>query len=426
MNELNRLQRKLIPVNIVVAVLALVAAITIIFAPLLTIDVGKAAPAVVELMMGDDSDSGSEGSEGGNGGTDNIMKSVVSMVGNMKISISTFNLAQFAFSADPFVYITEAAAEQIKDMEDEIFSTVVTEMLPAIVEETDMDIDTDNIDVKEIMTKFDEITKAKTDEEVTEAIADLVDSVQNMVKTTDGEKLIPDEAKEQISEMIKEFYDAAKEELGDEDLTLESFICVTISKMMGEGFSGNGGEEGAVAMRAAAAAAPAEGSGSSDGESSGKIYTNYKDLLAGFMGLDSSSEGGEDGMEQMKVSIQAYLDIVKYFVYVMFFFAGIWFIQFLFALLHIFLKNKRFTMWYTKLFGFFPCLIFGVLPLVAGAVLPMLIPEMAEVFGIVLGAVSSLTWISGGCYIALWLISIFWAFPIKRKIRRELKNGATY
>ena len=42
----------------------------------------------------------------------------------------------------------------------------------------------------------------------------------------------------------------------------------------------------------------------------------------------------------------------------------------------------------------------------------------------VLGAVSTLTWISGGCWVLLWLVSIFWAFPIKRKIRalnRQLK-----
>ena len=425
MNELNRLQRKLIPVNIVVAVLALVAALSIIFAPLLTVNVGKMAPALVEMMAGESNgENGSDGGEGG--GADKIMKSVVSMVGDMKISLSTFTVAQFAFSADPFVYITETAAEQIKDMEDEIFSTVVTEMLPEMVAETDMDINTDKIDVKEIMNKFDDVTKATTEKEVADAISSLVDTVQEMVVTSDNEKIIPDEAKEQICDMIKEMYDAAKEELGDEELTLESFICVTISKLMSGDFPG-GGDEDAVAMKSPVAGSDSSnGPDNSNGGSSGKIYTNYSDLIAGLAGLDGSSEGGEDGLESMKVSIQPYLEIVKYFVYAMFFFAGIWFIQFLFALLHIFLKNKRFVMWYTKLFGFIPCLIFGVLPLVAGAVLPMLIPEMAEMFGIVLGAISSMTWISGGCYIALWIISIFWAFPIKRKIRRELRNGATY
>lgn len=47
MNEIDRLQKKLIPVNIVVIVLALVAAISIFFAPLLSVDVGKIAS---ELM----------------------------------------------------------------------------------------------------------------------------------------------------------------------------------------------------------------------------------------------------------------------------------------------------------------------------------------------------------------------------------------
>ena len=35
----------------------------------------------------------------------------------------------------------------------------------------------------------------------------------------------------------------------------------------------------------------------------------------------------------------------------------------------------------------------------------------------IIGAISSLTWISGACYLALWIVSVFWAFPIKRRIR---------
>ena len=39
-----------------------------------------------------------------------------------------------------------------------------------------------------------------------------------------------------------------------------------------------------------------------------------------------------------------------------------------------------------------------------------------------MGMISSLSWISGACYVVLWLISICWAFPIKRKIRRLKKE----
>ena len=33
------------------------------------------------------------------------------------------------------------------------------------------------------------------------------------------------------------------------------------------------------------------------------------------------------------------------------------------------------------------------------------------------GAFASFAWISLLCYGLLWLVSVFWAFPIKRKIR---------
>lgn len=69
---------------------------------------------------------------------------------------------------------------------------------------------------------------------------------------------------------------------------------------------------------------------------------------------------------------------------------------------------------------FLPCLIFGVAPLVAGAIVPGM-EGGAEIAGI-LGMISTMTWISGACYILLWIISIFWAFPIKRKIRAYNKQ----
>lgn len=40
----------------------------------------------------------------------------------------------------------------------------------------------------------------------------------------------------------------------------------------------------------------------------------------------------------------------------------------------------------------------------------------------IFAAFSSYTWISGGCYLLLWLLSICWAFPIKHKIRK-LRKG---
>lgn len=100
--------------------------------------------------------------------------------------------------------------------------------------------------------------------------------------------------------------------------------------------------------------------------------------------------------------------------------AVMWLILFLFALFHLFAKNKRFMMWYVKLWGFSPCMVYFVVPLVAKGIIAAV---AGEVYASLLAMLSSLTWICGVCYLLLWCVSIFWAFPIKKKIRAMKKNG---
>lgn len=129
------------------------------------------------------------------------------------------------------------------------------------------------------------------------------------------------------------------------------------------------------------------------------------------------------------------------------FFILMWVILFLFAFFHMFARNKRFMTWYVKLFCFWPCIIFFIVPLAAKPVLTSVFPQIYEqvcdsivqflsgslnvavdsaaagqIFAAALSAIKTAAWISGVCYLLLWLISIFWAFPIKHKIRK-LKKG---
>lgn len=411
MNDLRRLQRKLIPVNLIVAIISLVAAISIIFAPLLTINVGEAGEFVSSLIS-DDSDE--EQSEDISVYIDTVLNSV----GDIKFSLTTYGIAKFAFSKDPLDRIVKSVADEIKKIEEDLFATVAVNLIPQFIDSIDdLDIDAENIDVKEVLNKFDDVLKATSNEQVDQSIEALVDEIQRQAVSKDGENLITDDMKGDIQDMIKQFYDDAKETLGDEDLTLESFICVTLSKFL------NNMNESSPDASAIAAYADAEGEESSEG-GSGKIYTNYNDLIKGMLGIDS--EGSDAVLDGLSDMLDMFMLIPKIFAIAMFFFAGIWFIQFLFAFFHMFAKNKRFLMWYTKLWGLTPCFIFGILPLLAGWIIPMIIPEATAVVGGILGTISTLTWISGGCYLLLWIISIFWAFPIKRKIRKLLKNGATY
>ena len=407
MNDLKRLQRKLIPVNIVVMIISLVAAFSIIFAPLLTVDVGEIASSFTQ-----------EGSGEGDSESPDFIGAILDSVGDMKFSLTTYGLAKFAFSENPMDSIIESVAKTIKDVEDDIFANVAVTLIPTLIEGNDnLDIDADNIDVKAVLDKFDDILKAKNDAQVDQSIAALVDEIQKQaVSKEDGEKLISDDMKGDIQDFIKQRYDEAKEVLGDKDLTLESFICITISKMI----NGNGeSSANAHAVAKVANAIDDEGSGSGSGE----IYTNYRDLINGLLGTSDSSESEGGLLDGLGDIFDMVSSIAKYFAMVMFFFAGIWFIQFLFAFFHMFAKNKRFMMWYTKLFGIYPCLIFGVAPIALGSALSSVLPAA---FAGIFGAITSLTWISGACYLLLWIISIFWAFPIKRKIRKLKKSGATY
>lgn len=416
MKDLKRLQRKLIPVNIIVMILSLVAAFSIIFAPLITVNIGEIAGSLIQQESGDEESGGEESQN-----SPDYMGAILDSFGDMKFSLTTYGLAKFAFSENPMGKITESIAKEIKKVENNLFANVAVELIPTLIASNEnLDIDAENIDVKAVLNKFNDVLYAKTDEQVDQSIGALIDEIQKQAVSKEGDKYITDDMKGEIQDVVRQLYDNTKEALGDEKLTLESFICVTVSKIL----NGDGLPSTTSARSVAQVINDVDGEdeGENSNSGSGKIYTNYQDLINGMLGTSESADADAalDGLNEI---LDIVASIAKYFAIVMFFFAGIWIIQFLFAFFHLFAKNKRFVMWYTKLWGIYPCLLFGVAPLVVGKALSSMLPAS---FAGIFGAISSLTWISGACYLLLWVISIFWAFPIKRKIRRLLKSGATY
>lgn len=95
--------------------------------------------------------------------------------------------------------------------------------------------------------------------------------------------------------------------------------------------------------------------------------------------------------------------------------AALWAILALFAFLHIFLPNKKVGMWYVKLLCWLPCFLFFIAPPLALAVAPNFVELPAVVSSLAFGG---MTFISGICLLVLWLISIFWCHPIKKRIKR--------
>lgn len=378
MDEIARRQRKLIPLNIVVAIIALVAAVSLLFAPIVSVDAVGLGDYITE-MMGEQSSGGDSSEEGPTIDTAKIVSTVTSNMGN--VSLTTMSLATLAFSDDLTEtlkdYVSEIGSETLKKSEKELITDVAVPMMVEMMEEESGEEAPDNIKNMDADAIYDKAKALETASagEVDETISALAEELQNQL----GEDYISDENLADLESSIRTVYDDTVAAT-DGTFTIESCICVFASKSLQE---------------------------------SGEItqtFTSYADLIDYFM--DSSSEL-DDTIAQVE-------PILKIVAIALLFFTAVWLILFLFAFLHLFAKNKRFTMWYVKLFGFLPCLIFGVAPLVAGAIVPGM-EGGAEIAGI-LGMISTMTWISGACYILLWIISIFWAFPIKRKIRAYNKQ----
>lgn len=378
MDEIARRQRKLIPLNIVVAIIALVAAVSLLFAPIVSVDAVGLGDYITEMM--DEQTSGEDSSaEGPTIDTAKIVSTVTSNMGN--VSLTTMSLTTLAFSDDLTEtlkgYVSEIGSEALKKSEKELITDVAVPMMIEMMEEESGEEAPDNIKNMDADAIYDKAKALETASagEVDETISALAEELQNQL----GEDYISDENLADLESSIRTVYDDTVAAT-DGTFTIESCICVFASKSLQE---------------------------------SGEItqtFTSYADLIDYFM--DSSSEL-DDTIAQVE-------PILKIVAIAILFFTAVWLILFLFAFLHLFAKNKRFTMWYVKLFGFLPCLIFGVAPLVAGAIVPGM-DGGAEIAGI-LGMISTMTWISGACYILLWIISIFWAFPIKRKIRAYNKQ----
>lgn len=392
MDEIARRQRKLIPLNIVVAIIALVAAVSLLFAPIVSVDAVGLGDYITEMM--DEQTSGEDSSaEGPTIDTAKIVSTVTSNMGN--VSLTTMSLATLAFSDDLTEtlkdYVSEIGSETLKKSEKELITDVAVPMMVEMMEEESGEEAPDNIKNMDADAIYDKAKALETASagEVDETISALAEELQNQL----GEDYISDENLADLESSIRTVYDDTVAAT-DGTFTIESCICVFASQALQE---------------------------------SGEItqtFTSYADLIDYFMdsALSSGSGSGSDSgsSSELDDTIAQVEPILKIVAIALLFFTAVWLILFLFAFLHLFAKNKRFTMWYAKLFGFLPCLIFGVAPLVAGAIVPGM-EGGAEIAGI-LGMISTMTWISGACYILLWIISIFWAFPIKRKIRAYNKQ----
>lgn len=256
---------------------------------------------------------------------------------------------------------------------------ILTIAVPQVIQSMfDVNVENAGESVQKVAEKLQALETATTDAEKDQAIAAFLDTVEAEFDVELGE-----EDRASATESINTLYEDTKEKNGGK-FTVEACICLAAS----EGISHESGET--VECK------------------------SYSELVQ-YM-LNSALASAGDGID-MNVISEAISTLFTSFGWSMFFFAAVWLILFLFAFVHIFLSNKRFMMWYVKLFGAYPCL-FWLAPTVLGSVISSGAIEGMAAYATILAGISSSMWICGLCYLLLWAVSVFWAFPIKHQIRK--------
>lgn len=381
-----KLQKKLIPLNLIVAILSLVAAISLIFTPLLKVNVGTLLKEAAVLF--DDGGEGTasaveaDGGEGEQSVAIDIKKTFELMgdILNAEIEINPVSMAEVLFAP---------AEEKVSLVTDEFLVnngafekmavSIVNVALVSVAGEENKEI-LDSINLEELNEALHDFDGVKSKNEFHTKIDGFLDVLQGQ---PDIEISADDEST--IREELNKMYDKTADNITGE-FTAEKMICVNLSP---------------------------------EGDN---VYTSYKELITG-MGSSDSESGNQ--VSAAFAQVNSILEMAApYYGYAFLYVLGnalIWFILFLFTFFRMFSRNKRFTMWYVKLAGCWPCIIFWGILSIGGAGIASKIGAISQYSGI-LTAFSSMTWISGICYLLLWVLSIFWAFPIKRKIRKMRKG----
>lgn len=375
--EEERLQKKLIPLNIVVCVLCLVAIISLLVTPLIKIDLGAMMQTVMsqtDTSGGSGDGSGGSGDGSGSGG-DNTSQIVMDAFKDMDavITFTPINMGQMAFSNQNAF---ETFVDTLLVKTGVLDQVMVSAMNMALISQNDVDVS--EMDLSGVEAKFRALGNVHSEAEMRVAAAEWVDELNKLVPGT-----VTEAEKSAVCDEFATTYNETVEATGG-PYDLEKFICYMAS------------------VKGMELETP---------------VTDYSSLVKTMMN-SSGSEGGGMDTAQLDTAMGA---MSKGLFGLSMFTCGVWFVLFLFSLFHIFAANKRFMMWYVKMFGAIPCFFFGVMPSVLGGALASAGGE-AAVYASIFGSITTLTWISGGCWLALWLVSIFWAFPIKRKIRQDRKS----
>lgn len=427
-----KLQRHLIPVNIIVCILCIVAMFSLVALPVLKVDVGSIlrdehTQAFVDEYVTEMLEKSAEGEEQNVDYAPVVTQAVSNVFGKVEGSVSFTALDSVKVfvgggnSVDKFLDDllfgeTALISTLVDSILDGISTTLETDEGKQMIEESIITAFTtsmvkDNPQLAETMTQenvkaltetFKEIEKVE-DGNVAPVVDNVVDKLETMLESE-----VSAADKENITAEVQKIYDRTVEELPEgEAVTMESLVCVAISTNVNldeislydliKSYLNGGGEydeeekPSAVRMSALVAAEPVvdpdpvvdpvepvnpdpgvDPEPQPEQPSSGKVVTSYSDLAKEVeMTEEEKAEIKQELNTKLKEQVSAYTGYIK--LYGLLFIATLpfvlcWLLLSIFSFVHIFTKNKRTLAWYVFLICYQPALLW-----VAFAVAPMLI-----------------------------------------------------
>ncbi len=419
-NKLKRYQRLLIPANIVVIIIALVVFITQLCMPMLKFEITITGEEIAQII-----DYVQEQDESVMDSDDSDMIKYITQDVDSTVTISLYAIDALLLGPVPDVQTVRDLLTQyvagMEDIIDDIFADMLPRLTVYMISSTLQESLGEVINIEQLESVDVEQIQA-----VTEAI-------------TSGNY---EEAREQFSTVAQDVAVELGYELEEEDLN-------TIMEYYDEAIEAGTKEDGSFsfidALNSLAEKYDIDLSNFGLSATGSDKYLYYGSGVLATASTETDSDVETDGTGGDSVSdidpvetVESYIDslpdeLVQIIGTSLFFVAAVfigftslmWLILAIVALEKIFRKDKRFSMWYVKLFCWLPCVVLVAAPMFAVYMLPGIVGETTGLLSIVSGISISFGGsgiVSGICLAVLWVVSIFWLFPIKHKIRKMLKD----
>lgn len=423
--EQQRLHKKLTVPNIVILLISLVAAFSLIFGTLFSVNVhidSGFMDTVTELQSSGEGSADSADEEEMQEMMSFLMKDV-----DLDVSVSLYPRAVFAAAFSGSEGISSLIVSAVPDLE-ALVSKLGEQVAPAMISYAvmaamgDLPESFDDIDTQ----AFAETIRLINEQDAAGAKTAFLDASETFADEQLGITLT-DEDRANISDAFDEMLEAMTDENGHMSVTNLIF------DMFGNGSENSGGSVTvveSVGLFNMESQVPDGESGTesgsqdgSDGETSEGAESGdpaAENPLGEMMAmLEDPASIVENMSDETRQTIRLVCTVISVVVLVC---AGCWALLALFALLHIFTRNKKVGMWYVKLTGIIPCLIFFILPTVAMKIMPNVIPDFPAALASMPLSFGGLTIISAVCLLVLWAVSIFWCHPIKKRIKQCKKR----